>query len=127
MPRKLALLFAMATLLTTTGCGMWSFHQAPVMPPVGFIYTDYKAPLQGKADWTLDYHNTEVNPGKVGTSTVHYVSFPFYPMLSVSVMDPASVQTAARNGGIKEVEYADYEFMQVLGVYSRFTVIAYGR
>ncbi|MEN6627342.1 MAG: TRL domain-containing protein [Candidatus Sumerlaeia bacterium] len=127
MARKLALLFCMAALLTTAGCGMYGIPKAPLMPPVGIIYTDIKAPLQAKNDWTLDYHNTPVNPGKTGTSSCIYVGIPFYPMLSVALMDPATVETAAKSGGLNEVEYADYQFFTVLGVFSRFTVNAYGR
>lgn len=125
MPHKLALLLAMAALMMTAGCGtldcahMGPFPKTPLLPPQGILFSQFKAPL------TLNYHATAVNPGKVGTATTHYVAL-FYPMLSVSVMDPASVETAARNGGIKNVEYADYEVMQILGIYSRFTITAYG-
>jgi hypothetical protein len=42
-------------------------------------------------------------------------------------MDDASIEAAARQGGLDEVAYADYEMMNVLGVYSEFTVHAYGK
>lgn len=127
MARKLALMLSLAALLTTVGCGMYGIPKAPLMPPIGIIYTDIQAPLQGKNDWTLSYNHTPVNPGKTGTSSCIYVAFPFYPVLSVAVMDPATVETAAKSGGLTEVEYADYQYFTVLGIFSRFTVNAYGR
>jgi hypothetical protein len=94
-------------------------YKAPVMPPPGFIFSEIKAPL------TYDYHETQATPPKVGRATSRYFCL-FYRPLSIA-WEKSSVADAARNGGIQEVEYADYEFFNVLGVYSEFTVVAYGR
>ncbi len=138
MQRALAALMAAMVLLGAVGCvagaknqaARAGFHPAyanrsmpftPLIPPQGFLFQQVQAPL------SLDFDNTEANQPLTGSSTTHFVAFPFYQQLSVSVMDPASVELAARNGGIKEIVYADYETFNILGVYSRFTVNAYGR
>jgi len=33
---------------------------------------------------------------------------------------------AAKNGNLSKVEYADYEYFSVLGIYQKTTVTAYG-
>jgi hypothetical protein len=38
----------------------------------------------------------------------------------------ASVYQAARNGGISTIRSIDYEFVNSLGLYSKFTVVVYG-
>jgi hypothetical protein len=110
--RRLWALAALAGLCA--GCAVW---KAPVVPPSGAIYTHYSAPL------TLNDKPLAVC-AKKGTASTRYVAL-LYPMYSVSWAD-AALKTAAENGGLTRVHYADYEVLSVLGVYAEFTVRAYG-
>ena len=92
--------------LGTTGC-----IGAPVVPPLGLIYTDTEAPLTlGPSD------NTGQRRGTASVTS--------YLML-VSLGD-GSVKAAAENGGIRKVERVEYEFTNILGLYQRYTTVAYG-
>ena len=127
-----------ATLVSATGCrsmmrsgspgaGMagpieMAFPRTPLSPPPGFIYDHVQAPLD------TNYHSDVIaKPGKIGESKSQYVSlWIIAPVLSFGWGD-ASVETAAADGGIKEVQHVDYERKQILGVYSEFTIRAYGK
>ena len=104
-----ALRTALACLLlgiagSTLGC-----IAAPVVPPIGLVYTDLDAPLAPRGDVG----------SKRGTSTVTSILF------LVSTGD-GSVRAAAKNGGIREVKLVDYEYKNVLGVFQRYTTVVYG-
>ena len=94
-----------------TGCA--SFN-APVVPPTALIYTDYKVPLMTK------FSGTEIGP-KIGMAKTHYL----YIYLNFAWGD-ASIEEAAKKGNITKVNAADYEFMNVLGIYNELTVWVYG-
>ncbi|MBM4084179.1 MAG: hypothetical protein FJ272_05265 [Planctomycetes bacterium] len=83
------------------------------MPPVAFVYTGVKAPLD------IDTANTPVT-GKKGTSSTINV-------LGVVATGDASIKAAADDGGITRVEHVDYEYFNVLFVFSKFTTIVYGQ
>ncbi len=102
----------------TASMGGPSWHRAPVVPPPGFLFTMYKAPLM------TDFDNTPVG-GLEGTATTHYFHIPGYAALSFAFGDN-SVATAAKDARIETVNYADYEFLTVLGIYSRMDVNVYG-
>jgi hypothetical protein len=85
---------------------------APVVPPVAFIYTGYKAPLD------LDYNNTPTT-GKKGTATVTNV-------LGLVSFGDGSAKAAAENAGITKIQCADYEFTNVLWLFSVYTTVVYG-
>jgi len=38
----------------------------------------------------------------------------------------ASIQKAAENGGLKTIHHVDCEILSILGLYLKFTTIAYG-
>lgn len=83
---------------------------APVVPPLGVIYTDLNAPL------TLgggDFGN------KRGESSVECI-------LGLFSTGDGSVHAAAKNGGISQVKRVDYEFFNMIGLYQRYTTVAYG-
>jgi len=82
---------------------------APVVPPIGLVYTEMDAPLASRG---------EVG-SKRGTSTVTSILF------LVSTGD-GSVRAAAQNGGIRNVKLVDYQYSNVLGVYQRYTTVVYG-
>ena len=93
-----------------TGCAGFAF--APVVPPVGMVYTSIKAPLDVDAD------NTPIGSkkGEAGTISV----------LGLVAVGDASVRAAAEDGGITTITHLDYELLSVLGVFSSFKTIAYG-
>lgn len=92
-----------------TGCML----TAPVVPPVAFVYTDVKAPLD------VDANNTAVT-GKKGTASTMNI-------LGIVATGDASIKAAAEDGGITRVEHADYEYFNVLFVFSKYTTIVYGQ
>lgn len=105
-------------LLAFMGCK--SMPTVPVRPPVGFLYTSMKAPL------STNYHQTPVASKRVGEAQAKYLYIPFtYGLVSFSWGD-VGLEEAKTMGGIKEVSYADYEVLSILGIYTEFTVYAYG-
>ncbi|HPK03591.1 MAG TPA: TRL domain-containing protein [Candidatus Sumerlaeota bacterium] len=97
-----------------------SLPVVPVQPPPGFIYEQVSAPL------SYNFAETPAQPGKTGVSQANYLCIPFIPYLSFSWGD-VSIENAAREGNLDEVAYADYEVMQVLGVFTQMKIIAHGR
>lgn len=96
-------------------------YLAPVIAPPGAIYANIKAPLNVK------FNHTPINATKTGTATVTHIQWPNYPGVSVSFMESGTtLAEACKNGGLSKIYYADYEVFNVLYVYTRFTVHAYG-
>jgi len=96
-----------AATLWITGC-----YRAPVMPPGGLFYASIQAPIDTDADRTK-------TASRVGMASSHCV-------LGLFGYGDASIATAAANGGLTTIDYVDYEFFHVLGVYQRFTTKACG-
>ncbi|MFN0058150.1 MAG: TRL-like family protein [Planctomycetota bacterium] len=96
--------------LATSGCA--GFVSAPVVPPLGWVYTQVHAPLD------VDYMNTDLGSKKGSAETMN--------ILGLIAMGDASIGKAAMNGNIKTVKHADYEMFNILGVYSRFTTHVHG-
>ena len=95
-------------VLCFTGCSI----VAPVVPPQGMLYSQTKAPI------STDFANTPVG-SKQGQASASSV-------LGLIATGDCSIQTAAQDGGIKTITHADYEYLSVLGVYTKTTVIVYG-
>ncbi|UCE84816.1 MAG: TRL-like family protein [Deltaproteobacteria bacterium] len=98
----------LAVFLLTLGVG--GCVAAPVVPPLGMVYSDFDAPL--------GLGGGEVGSRRGESSVVAVLGL-------VSTGD-ASVRGAARAGGITEVKRVDYEFYNFLGLYQRFTTVVYG-
>ena len=108
MKRSLLALAVSSSVFLTTSCAMLS---APVIPPPAAIQV-YKAPL--------DLDNDESLPGtKHGESSTQNI-------LGLVSWGDASTRAAVENGGIKTIRSADYEFLTVLGIYSKYTTIVHG-
>ncbi len=120
MKLRIVLAFAvLAGLLLAAGCNAMP-RNAPVIPPIGWLYTDYKAPLQTK------FNGAEfVKDSRVGTAKVHYLLIP-WPLTFDLAWGEAGIREASESARISTVHAADYEFMQVLGLYAETTVYAYG-
>ena len=102
--KKLWIALAAGLVLSLGGC-----IAAPVVPPLGILYTNIEAPLAPKG---------EVG-SKRGTASVKAV-------LGLFSWGNGSVRQAAANGNIHEVKLVDYEFKNVIGVYQRYTTVVYG-
>jgi hypothetical protein len=83
-----------------------------VVPPLGHAYSNVRAPL------SINYNPTNVRQ-KFGKS--ESVS-----ILGLVATGDASTQAAATNGGISRIDYADYAYYNVLGVFQRYITIVYG-
>ena len=82
---------------------------APVVPPLGLLYTDLESPLGLGGNVG----------GRRGEATV-------VSILGLVSTGNASIRAAAQNGRITEVKATDYEFYNVLGIYQRYTTVVYG-
>ena len=99
--------------------------KAAVIPPWGFIFTQYKAPLEYRLTHDDGVGTPIGSTGPSSTAEVIYINP--WPLIPVSIaFGDTGVQEAARSSALNEVYYTDYEFMTVLGVFSNFKVHAYG-
>jgi hypothetical protein len=78
--------------------------------PLGLVYTGVKGPIAA-ADCT--------SYSKVGTAEAKSI-------LGIVATGDNSIQTAARNGGIKKIKYVDYEVENILGIVGKYKTIVYG-
>lgn len=107
--KRIAYLFLVTALvLSFTGC-------ATISPFIGAVYTQVKYP-----------HNNAVvsSDGSIGTkigkSTAYY-------LLGVAAFGDASIQEAARMGGITEIKTVEHEYMSLLAIiYGQYTTIVTG-
>jgi hypothetical protein len=111
----------MLSVVALSGC-VWV--KAPLVPPPGFIYTQYSAPLD--IDLGEDQAPVNLEEMKSGISTAQYIYIPFtYGLLSFAWGD-ASLDTATKNGKISKVHIADYTVLNVLGIYQQVDFRANG-
>lgn len=109
MRALLAAVAVTAVGLATTGC-----LQAPVVPPTGIIYSGVQAPL--------DYENaqSQVAPSlKQGRASSHNI-------LGLVAYGDSSLEAAAAQGNITTAHTADYDYLNVLYVYQRYTTVVRG-
>jgi hypothetical protein len=97
-------LMALAVAFGAIGC-----VGAPIVPPLGLVYTDIDAPLSLLG-------GTGARRGEASVTSI----------LGLVSTGDGSVKAAAADGGISRVQRVDYEFFNVLGVYQRYTTVAYG-
>ena len=97
-------LFLCSLLAVSTGC-----IAAPVVPPLGLLYTDFEAPMS----------ITGTPAQRRGESSVT-------AWLALFSTGDGSVKAAAQAGGISNVTMVDYKFRNILGIYQRYTTIVYG-
>jgi hypothetical protein len=82
------------------------------MPSYGVLYSDISAPL------TTEFDGQQV-PSKQGEASAVGV-------LGLLAFGDCSTQEAARDGNLQRIHYCDYNFLNVLGLFQKFTVIAHG-
>ena len=96
--------------LLMVGCA--GFYRAPVMPGVGMLYSDSKAPV------STDLNGT-AQATKEGRATAENIA-------GLVVVGDASIQAAAENGNITTIHYIDHEYKNILGLYAKFTTVVRG-
>ncbi len=107
-------------MLLWSGCSF--IYQAPVKPPPGTLFAQYKAPL------TTDFDKTPVGRDVKKVSTGRTFYFLDFLLTGQSfAWDDASIDTIAREGGIDQVSYADYEILWILGIYAEYRVHVHGK
>lgn len=79
-------------------------------PVTGFIYSDVKAPLTATAG---------MKGKKTGTATATSI-------LGLVGQGDASIEAAAKAGGITKISHVDYHSTNILGIYATFTTTVYG-
>ncbi len=108
--RKLVMLTAVVSVgLAAVGC---TGFRAPVVPPYGWAFTQYTAPL------TSELAGQSVPPKRGEASSA--------AVLGLVGWGDCGLEAAAKDGGLATIQYCDYSVLNVLGVYTSFTVIAYG-
>ena len=108
-------------LLFFPGCNL--VHRTPVRPfgGGGAIYSGYSAPL------LTNFDKTPAKPTKVGRASTGYIFIPLPFVGGIDIaFDEASVEAAAKQGGISKVYYADHSFTSVLCFYGSYETIVYG-
>lgn len=105
------LFVAMLGLVLWVGATGCVYYNAPVVPPIG-LFSDIKAPMD------VDLDQSKLG-SKVGRTEVKNV-------LGVFSWGDASIATAAKNGKIKTLRHADYDYFSFLGIFTRFTTVVYG-
>lgn len=106
--RTLAVSLFCLLVFSNTGCLV-----APVVPPVALVYSNIKAPLD------VDVNETVLGSLRGEASATM--------ILGLFSFGDAGLYAAAQNGRLETIDSADYEFVNVLGIYQRFTTIVYGR
>lgn len=93
-----------STALLLSSCAMVK------SPVTGFLYTNTKAPVTATS-----------NPigSKKGKASVISV-------LGWVAVGNASIQKAAKEGGIKKISHVDEKSTNILGLFSKYTVTVYG-
>lgn len=102
---KLKTLIAVLPLALLTGC-----LSAPFQPPSGVVSVT-RAPLSTEGNWEVGSKRGEASSTSI---------------LGLYAEGDCSVGTAARNGGLKKVGHVDYEYLNIIGIWQKATVIVYG-
>ena len=102
----------MKKLLTAlfSGAALCGYISAPFQPPVGMV-AQVKAPLSTDGNWQAGM--------KSGSSAVKCV-------LGIFAWGDCSITAAAANGGLKRIDYVDYSYDNIIGIWQQATVTAYG-
>lgn len=102
------------TALSVAGCTV----RAPVVPPMGLLFTSYKAPLM------VHFDNTAMAQ-REGRGETQYIREPF--LGTAYGFGNAGIAKIAAEAGLTEVDYVDYEYLNVLGLYQRVQIIPHGK
>jgi hypothetical protein len=121
IPRVLLLAVCSALLVPLFGCANNVPYMAPVKPPLGAVFINAKAPLTTDVDATPAGQKIT----RVSSSETFYFHDVLFSKMNFS-WGQADLKNIARKGDIDNVCWADYEILNVLGIYGRFTIHVYG-
>jgi hypothetical protein len=113
--KRIQVSLILLAMVLLAGCAT---PRSEFVPPTGGLFTRVKAPL-----------TTEQKEIKITDSCGTVSSLFFYDFLFTHcsfAWDDCSVEKAAKMGGLKTVEYADYEIFTIFGFFGRTSVTAYG-
>lgn len=117
--RLVATALLMACIL---GCApSRSGGRGPVVPPHGWFFSTYSGPV------TQDFSGTPTGSHvkQVSEREAHYFRDFVFTGFSFA-WDDVTITRIAREGGLKEIYYADYHFMSILNIFAVTTVRVYG-
>lgn len=100
----------LSLLLVTTMLFLTSCLAFVMTPALGIIHTDVKSP--GLATSSGSY-------SKVGTASCSSI-------IGLFATGDASIETAAKNGGITKIHHIDVHSKNILGIIATYTVYVYG-
>lgn len=112
MKRSLLLkvVLTLALGLALSGCVRIA---SPVVPPIGTIYNQTAFPVD------ITYGPNEIG-SQSGTAKACSV-------LNLVAWGDCSVEAAANNGGLKQVDHIDASLFNILGVYQEYETTAFGK
>lgn len=102
---KLKTLIVAFPLALLAGC-----LSAPFQPPAGVVSVT-RAPLSTEGNWNVGSRRGEASSTSV---------------LGLYATGDCSIGAAAHNGNLKKVDHVDYEYLNIIGIWQKATVIAYG-
>ena len=105
MKKLSAIGFAALLAIGVAGC-----LSAPFQPPGGVVSVT-TAPLSTEGNWDIGTRKGEASS---------------FSVLGLYASGDCSIATAARNGGLKKIGHVDYEYINVIGIWQKATVIVYG-
>jgi hypothetical protein len=117
--RVSALLLTAVAVVCLTGCTLP--FTAPVIPPHGWLFNNTKAPL------TVEFNGHPAGPELKKVSKKNTLFFRDILFTGGTVAwDDVAIAQIAREGGIQEISYADYELLSILSIFGTFTINVYG-
>jgi hypothetical protein len=102
--KKKTMLLACAAAVALSGCAMTS------SPVSGLIYTDVQYGTSATSN---------EGSSKVGEASAKSI-------LGIIATGDASIDAAAKNGGITKIHHVDVKASSVLGIFATYTVVVYG-
>ena len=105
MKRVSAIILVALLAVGVSGC-----LSAPFQPPGGVVSVT-KAPLSTAGNWDVGSKKGEASS---------------FSVLGLYASGDCSIAAAARNGGLKKIGHVDYEYLNVIGIWQKATVIVYG-
>lgn len=101
----------MVILAGAVACAAFSgCVSAPFQPPLGLI-SSTEAPLSTDGNWKVGK--------KSGSACAKSI-------MGLYAWGDCSITAAAANGGLKRVDFADYRYDNVIGIWQKVTVTVYG-
>ena len=106
----LCMVFGLSLGLALSGC---SFIVSPVVPPIGTAVNVTTFPVD------IEYGPNDIGP-TVGKSKTQSI-------LGLVAWGDCSVETAAKNANIQQIDHVDARYFNILGVYMEYETSVWGK